>query len=110
MRLVKSTVGFWNPLVVGEQFQTTANPPKLELCLLNNRVTGSTGRKTSGVPHSITSLCGPSMGGISAGHACGIMPCAGSKLLDSTELDASIRARLDARRPTQPRYQRHAPL
>lgn len=93
VRLAKSTVGFWNALVLGEQFQTNAYGPKLGLCLVSNRVNWSTGRKTSGVSHSITSLGGPSVGGTSADPACGTMLCAGSKLLDSRKLEASIRAR-----------------
>jgi hypothetical protein len=93
---VKKYRWFQVTLVLREQFQSAPNPPTLEICLVNNRAIGSTERKTSGVSYSITSPCGLSMGGISADAACGITRCAGSKLLESAGLQASIRARPDA--------------
>jgi hypothetical protein len=102
MGLARSTVGFWNALVILEQFQTSANRPTLGICLISDRIHGLTGRRTSGVSHSTTSLCGPSVDGTSADPACGTILCAGSKLLDSTELDASTRARLDVGHSTRP--------
>jgi hypothetical protein len=107
-RPTKSTTSSWNALVVTEKFQPAQNRSRLEICLLNNRVNGSTERKTSGVSCFITSPCGRSMGVTSADTASATTLCAGNKSLRSTEPESSLRARRDGGHSTHRFYQRHA--
>jgi hypothetical protein len=100
--VVRSTVGFWNALVLRERFQSMQNRHTLEICLLNNRANGSTKREISGVSYSITSPCGQSTADISVDPACGTTPCGGRKLLDDARPEASIGATLDVDYSTQP--------